>query len=183
MHHLWRLLLTREAFEPASRLFSFFRQSPLGGTPARPRGLSSARPTTLALGFLFLPARQFLEALHHLVDLVVRTFLLPSLHRLVLVLQFVELEFEQVSQIFGRVLAATAATTATAALLDSNLVVGFLSPLQMLQCPLLSGKRRVDILSLQCRLGRFHFRLGPRENRENRAKRWVGWHYPAIHPA
>ena len=150
--------------------------------PAGPRGLAAPRPPALPLRFLLLPARQLPEPLHQRIDLVVGGLLLSALHRLVLVLQLVELELEQIGQILGRVLPAAAATAATAALLDTNLVIGLFGPLQLLQGALLGRQRRVDVLFLERALRRPHLFRGPRQDRENRAKSRVGGHDAAVHP-
>ena len=66
-------------------------------------------PSPLTLGFLLLPARELLQLLHQLIDLIVGLLLFPSAHGLVLVLKLVELQLEQVCEILGRGLAAAVA--------------------------------------------------------------------------
>ena len=181
LHHLGRLLLAGEPLEPPRRLLRLFGEHPLRGAPAGPRGLAAPRPPPLPLGLLLLPAGELAQPLHQGVDLVVRGLLLPALHRLVLVLQLVELELEQVGEVLGRGLAAAPPAAAPAALLDADLVVGLLGPLKLLQGALLGRQRAVDVLLLERRLGRPHLLGRPRQNRENRAERGVGGHDAAVH--
>ena len=182
LHHLGRLLLARQPLEPPGRFFRLVGEDALRRPPGGPRGLSAPRPAALPLGFLLLPARQLAKPLHQRVDFVVAGLLLPALHRLVLVLQLVEFELEQVREVLGRGLAAAAAPAAPAALLDADLVVGLLGPLQLLQGALLGRQRGVDILLLERGLGHPHLFRGPRQDRENRAERGVGGHDAAVHP-
>ena len=77
--------------------------------------LALLSPPALAFSFLFLSAREFLELFHECVDLIIRLLLFSSANGFVLVLELVEFQFEQISEVFGRGLAS--ATTATAALL------------------------------------------------------------------
>ncbi len=182
LHHLGRLLLAGEPLEPPRRLLRLVGEHALRRAAAGPRGLAATRPPALPLRLLLLPAGELAQPLHQGVDLVVRGLLLPALHRLVLVLQLVELELEQVGEVLGRGLAAPAPAAASAALLDADLVVGLLGPLQLLQGALLGRQGAVDVLLLERGLGRPHLLRRPRQDRENRAERGVGGHDAAVHP-
>ena len=182
LHHIGRPKLPRQPLEPSRRLFGLFGQRALRRAAAGLRGLPATGPAPLPLGLLLLPARQLLEPLHQLVDLVVGGLLLSALYYLVLVLELVELELEQVGQILGRALSAAPAAAA-AALLDEHFVVRLLGALQLLQRSLFRRQRRIDVLLLQGTLGRCHLGRGTREHRENRPERRVGRHHPAVHPA
>ena len=181
LHHLGRLLLAGEPLEPPRRLLRLLGEHPLRRAAAGPRGLAAPRPPALPLRLLLLPTGELAQPLHQGVDLVVARLLLPALHRLVLVLQLVELELEQVGEVLGRGLAAPAPAAATAALLDAHLVVGLLGPLQLLQGALLGRQRVVDVLLLERCLGRPHLLRRPRQDREDRAERGVGRHDAAVH--
>ena len=183
LHHLGRVLLPRQPLEPSGRLFGLLGQSALGRAATGLRRLPAAGPATLPFRLLLLSTRQLLETLHQLVNLVVGGLLLSALHRLVLVLQLVELELEQVRQVLGGVLAATTTTTAAAALLHPHLVVSLFGPLQVLQGTLLGRQRRILVLPLQRVFRRFHLGGCTRENCENRPERRVGRHHPTVHPA
>ena len=108
----------------------------------------------LTLGFLFLPARQLLQLLGELVDLLVGLLLRRLLAHLVLVGHAVHFELEQIGEIAVLLLAAA---TAAAALLLPDLHLGLvllLGLLQELQRLLLGRQRRV-------RRGRLQLRLRP----------------------
>ena len=146
-----------------------------------PGCLTTPSSPPLTLRFLLLPARQLSKPFHELIDLVVRGLLISPLDGLILVLQLVEFKLKQVREIFGRIL-STATATATATLLHTHLVVCLLGPLQLLQGPLLSRQRRVDVLLLKCILGRLHLGRSTRQHLKDRAKGRVGRHHAAVHP-
>ena len=113
----------------------------------------------MPFGLLLLAARELLQPLDQLVDFVVGTLLLPTADGLVLVLELVELEFEQVGQIFGRLLATTTAALLILSLLHVALV-GLLSLLKEAQRGLLVGQGIAQLLRREILL-----RLGHRLER------------------
>ena len=98
------------------------------------------RQPALPLGFLLLPPRQFLQLVGELVDRPVAGLLLGLLPHLVLVRQLVELELEQVGQVFGHLALSAAAAPAALLLGDLRLVL-LLDDLQNLQRALLGRQR------------------------------------------
>ena len=103
----------------------------------------------LPLGLLLLPPRQLLQLLGELVDLLIAGLLLGLLLHLVLVRQLVELELEQVGEVFGHLALPAAAATAAAVLLRDLRLVLLLDDLQDLQRALLGRQRRVGLHRLQ----------------------------------
>ena len=97
-------------------------------------------------------------------------------------MQFVQLQLEQVGQVFGGILSAAPTAATTLLLLDTHLVVGLFRPLQMLKGALLGRKRGVDVLLLQRGLRRGHLYRGPRQDFQNGAERRIGRHDAAVHP-
>ncbi len=140
--------LTGEPLKLSRSLLGLLCQAPLCITAAALSILVGGR-ASLTLGHLLLPTGQLLELLQQLVDLVVRLLLLASLHRLVLILELVELEFEQIGEVIGRLLAAPAAPTALLLLLLDVSLVGLLGLLQEAQGLLLIGHRFLQFLGLE----------------------------------
>ena len=118
------------------------------------------RPSTLPLGLLLLTARELLQLLDQLVDVVVGLLLLPATDGLVLILELVELELEQVGKILGRLLPTTATATLLILLLGYVSLVRLLSLLKEAQRGLLVGQRVAQLLRREVLL-----RLGHRLDR------------------
>ena len=143
-----------------------FREITLCLTAGRPTTLA-LRGTALTLGHLLLATRQLLELLEQFIDLVVCLLLLPALHRLVLVLQFVELELEQVGEVISCLLTTTPATSALLLflLLHDVALVGLLGLLEEAEGRLLVGESRREILLVQRFLRPVHGLGGLGKNR------------------
>ena len=142
------VVLACQALKLSCRFLHLLRQVPLSLAATTRRSLLGLHPPTLPLGLLLLPTPEFLQLLDQLIDFVVGLLLLPTLDGLVLVLEFVELEFEQVGKIFGRLLPATTATTTallTLLLLHISLV-RLLGLLEESQRGLLVGQRITQLL-------------------------------------
>ena len=78
--------------------------------------LAAAQPV-LAFVLALLAASQLAQLLHQFVDLGLGLFRFTPLHRLVLIAQLVELQFEEVGKVLRELLVASP-TTAAAALLE-----------------------------------------------------------------
>ncbi len=121
------------------------------GLPAT-RGRSSLPgATSLPFGLLLLAAGQLLQPLQELVRLIVGLLALAALDRLVLVLELVQLQLEQVRQVFrGGLLSAAASglLPPLPLLLDVDLV-GLLRLLQEAEGLLLGGERALEVLLVQ----------------------------------
>ena len=182
VHHLRRAHLAREALQPARGLLRLLGQRALPGAAAL-GALLPARPPALPLGLALLAAGQLAQALHQLVDGIVRRLLLAALHRLVLVLQLVELQLEQVREVLRRLVAAGAATAAAHAHRHHDLFVRLLRTLEELQRTLLGRQRPVGILALQLGLGLQHGFGGLRQQLGDGAEFRIGRHDAAVHAA
>ena len=134
----------------------------LSPPPAPPLWFGRRHPP-LPLGFLLLPPRQLLQLLEQLVDLLVAALLLGALLHLVLVRELVDLELEQIGEIFRHLVLPAAAATAAALLGDLHLVL-LLGVLQQLQRALFGRQRFLGLLALELSFGGLHFlrRLGQR---------------------
>ena len=118
--------------------------------PPPPRLLPLCRALAQPLGFLLLAARELLQLLGELVDLLVALLLLCALRGLVLVGHLVHLELEQVGQILGHLALPAAATAAALLALHADLgLVLLLRLLEDLQRLLLEGDRAVRARLLQ----------------------------------
>ena len=185
IHHLGRVLLAGQALEPARRFLHFLGELPLGGATAALGRLLPARPHPLPFGLTLLAPCELAQPLHELIHGVVGLLLLATLHRLVLVLQLVQLELEQVRQILGRLAlpsTATAATAATAAHLDHDLLIGFLGSLEVLKRSLFGRQGAIGILFLQLVLSGTHGLSRLWEDFGDGTERGVRGHDPAVHP-
>ena len=154
VHQVGSVGLAREALEPAGRLFGLLRERALARPAATLRATLTARLAAPALGFLLLTPCQLLEPLHQLVDSLVGSLLLATLHRLVLVLEPIQLELEEVGKILGGRPRSAAAPSATGAHGDLDLFVRLLGPLELLQRALLGWQRVGRVLGLQFALQR-----------------------------
>ena len=155
-------VLAREALELASHLLRLVRELPLRSTTAAAllAGLP-AHAVAQALVLLLQPARELFELLRGLVDLVVRLLLLrTAFDGLVLIAQLVRIELEQVCEIFGVRLLATAATTLLLAALNLVFVECRFRALQMLQGALLRRKRVGRVALQQLLFRRLHLLRG-----------------------
>src|SRR5690606_22995840 len=141
--------------ELAGGLLDLFREFALRiAGPAARRLLPGRRAATLALGFLFLPARQLLQLLGQLVDLLVRLLLGRLLAHLVLIRHPVHFQLEQLGEIAVLLLpAATAAASLLLPDLDLRLVLLF-RLLQILECLLLRVQCLVGSAGLALAFGR-----------------------------
>ena len=108
-----RTLLSRESARAVGQLFGLLGELPLVGRRLRPC-CAAAGAAALPLGLLLLALGQLLQLLGQLVDLVVGLLLLRALAGLVLVLQLVQLELEEVGQVFRFIALAAAFAFATA---------------------------------------------------------------------
>ena len=155
-------LHARELLQAARLLLDLVRERALIlGTPTG-RSLGAVGQALLALGLLLLTPCQLAQALQSLVDLFVRLLHFPTLHALVLVLELVQLQFEEVGQVFGTG-AATTATAATLLLTHLDLVVERLGPQQVLERLLFLGERTSRIGGVQPLHGGLHLLAGPRQ--------------------
>ena len=146
------LLLARQLLQPARRLFEFLRELTLGVAAAAARlALACGRQATLPLGLLLLPARELLQLLGELVDLLVAALLLGALLQLVLIRELVELELEQIGEVLGHLILSAAAAAAAALRRHLHFVL-LLGVLQQLQRALLGRQRFLRLLALQVRL-------------------------------
>ena len=106
-------VLTGETLELSGELFGLLGELALIGS-----GTTAALvPQTVGLAsqplvLLLLASRKLLQTLKRFVDFVVNALLLPALNGLVLVSELVELELEQVGEVFGARRLPAAATTA-----------------------------------------------------------------------
>ena len=133
-------------------------------TPAERMRLTS----TVCL-FLLLASGKLLQPLQGFVHLVVDGLLLTPLNGLVLVSKFVELELEEIGQIFGGSrLSATAAATAIETDLDVS--ENGIGTLQVLKRTLLGRKSRIGILGRQLFLRRPHLLDGLSQRFANRGE-------------
>src|ERR1019366_3968878 len=130
---------------------------PARPAPAAVAGLGHA---PLPLHLLLLPPRQLLQLLDHLIDLLIALLLAGALLHLVLVRQLVELELEEIREVFGHRALTTAAAAPAALLLRHLELVLLLGVLQQLQRALLRRERAVRLLRLQLTLGRLHLDRG-----------------------
>ncbi len=143
-----RRVVAGETLEAAAQLVRLLGQSPLlsAARCALPAGRAGGAPA-LALDLLLLATRQLAKALHRLVDGLVELLALPALHRLVLVLELVELQLEEIRQLVG----ARGPTLSATSLAEGHLHVAErgLRPLQVLERPLLGSERGIQPKHLQ----------------------------------
>ncbi len=173
--------LAGEALELSSRFLGLLGQLPLGLASSRRTALALLGPAALRLRLLLLPARELLELLQQLVDLVVGLLLLAPLNRLVLVLELVELELEEVGEVLGGLLlTAAAAATALLLLLRDVALVGLLGLLQVAERLLLVRQGLAQLLVVEVLLGALHRLRRPREDRGDVAEAGVGVREPAV---
>jgi len=134
---------------------------------------------TGAFGFLLLSPRQLLELFHGLVELM-RLFLpFTALHGFVLVLELVQLEFEEVGEVVG-IRSATPAARLLSAGRDVPLV-GFFGLLEPLKRPLLGGQRFPRAFFTQQFLCRLHLPDGLGEHPGDPLELLLGLRDPAVH--
>ena len=149
------LLLARQLLQPPRGLLEFVGELTLAAAAtAAAVLLARGRHPALTLGFLLLAPREVLQLLGEFVHFLVARLLLGALLHLVLVRELVELELEQVREIFGE-LALAAAATAAATLANLHLVI-LLGVLQQLQRALLGRERFLRLLRLEVAFGRLH---------------------------
>src|SRR5262249_6509554 len=108
------LLVACELLETARRLLRLVRQPPLPAAAAAAPRRAPPRRAPQPFGFGLLPPRQLLQLFRELVDLAIRALLIGALLHFVLVRQLVELELEQVGEIFGHLVASRSAAAAVA---------------------------------------------------------------------
>ena len=89
------LLVTRELLELPRGLFRFIRERPLRRAGSARAVLARLRHPALPLHFLLLPARQLLQFLDELIDLLIAALLFGALLHLVLVRELVQFELER----------------------------------------------------------------------------------------
>ena len=134
------VLFARELLELPRGFFRLLGERALRVAAALTLALRGA--PALPLGLLLLPARQLLQLLGELVDLLVGLLLRRALRRLVLVGHLVDFELEEIGELLGHLLAAATAAAALLLLvaLTCSLVL-FLGLLQELERAMLRRQR------------------------------------------
>ena len=168
---LLALLVARQLLQLARSLFELVGDRPLVGARVPRRILARLREAALALDFLLLPARELLQFLHELVDLVIAGLLHRPLLHLVLIGKLVQLELEQIGEVLGH-LALTAAPAAAVLHRDLHLVL-LLRVLQQLQRALLGRQRTIRLHGFQVVFSRLHFLGGLRQHFGNLVERGI----------
>src|SRR5205807_4031023 len=113
----------------------------LRGARVARSALARLRHAALPLELLLLPARELLQLLDELIDLLIALLLLGALLHLVLVRELVELELEQIREVLGQRAVLAAAASAAALLLRHLQLVLLLLLLQQLQRTRLGRQR------------------------------------------
>src|SRR4029077_5973225 len=121
---------------PPRRLLDFLRNLTLLVAAAATAAAGRLHPP-LPLELLLLTARELLQLFLQLVDLLIAALLLGALLHLVLIRELVELELEQVGQVFGHLVLGAASAAASAALRAHLQLVLLLGVLQEFQRALL----------------------------------------------
>ena len=190
MLHLARDLLeppvtgfARQALQPASRLLGLLGQRPRRVTAAPLlAALLSRRPALLPLELLLLPAREFAQLLHQLVDFLVGGLLLAALHGLVLVAQFVGLQLEEIGQVLGAgSLLPPPASARLLGLLRHEALVGLLGLLELPERALLGLNRPARLHGPQGVHRLVHRLDGDRQRFHDALERLVRPADPAVH--
>ncbi len=152
--HLGRLLLTRQPFETPRQFFGLLCHLAL-----RPSTTSAGAPRlgTLPrpLVGLLLASGEPLETLERLVDIARRLLLGAVLHLLVLVAELVRLELEEVGEVFGARIPATA-TAAAVLHADLHFLEQRVDALQQLQRALFGCQRFAQLAGGEELLGGTH---------------------------
>ena len=147
------LLLAPQLLELARGFLEFVRERPLR-IPGRGATLLLTA-SCLLLGLLQLSSRELLQPFRKLVNLLRLRLLLRSLLCFVLVRLAIELQLEQVRELFSHLLATAAPAAATLLLLAAHFeLVRLLGILQVLERALFGRERFLRFLRLQQLLGR-----------------------------
>ncbi len=166
------LLFAGQLLEPARRLLDLLGEPALRRAAAT--GRRAERPPALLLRFLLLPARQLLQLLEQLVDLLVAAHLLRAIRRLVLIRELVEVHLEHLGQLAGHgtLLSAPAATTAAAVHADLRFVL-LLRLLEEAERAVLGRKRGLGADGVELLLGHLHLGDGLRQQLRDLLERRV----------
>ena len=147
---------------------------------ATSRTLLRLRPSSLPFSLLLLPPRELLQLLDQLVDLVVGLLLLPATDGLVLVLELVELEFEEVGKVFGRLLPGASSAPLLILFLLHVALVGLLSLLKEAQRGLLVGQCSAQLLRREILLRLAHRLHRLREDGGHVSEAWICARQPTV---
>ena len=175
------ILIARQLLELPRGFFGLLGERALQ-VAAVAAGRLARRQAALPLDFLFLPARQLLQLLGQLVDLLILLLRRGLRIGLVLVRHLVEFHLEQIGQVVGDRSGAAAAAAAAGLPAGLHLQLElFFGLLQELQRQVLRRQRAVRTLRLQLLLRRRHLLGRLRQQLRDLLERRIRHHQAAVH--